>query len=78
MPEQIVSDYGIKPYETIGGQNTDHLWRTAGFYAQESRKGRLVLEALYFEVTETCVVRVFRERRLTVFYAKQVIGTTEG
>ena len=77
LPTQIRSDYGVKPYQTEGGSASDDPWRTAGFYAYESRKNRLVLEALYFEIAAICVVRVFREGRLKVFYAKKIVGEAE-
>jgi hypothetical protein len=73
LPEQIRSNYGVKQYKNAGGQSTGNPWQTTGFYTYESRKNRLVLEALYVETATTCVVRVFRERRLKVFYAKKVV-----
>lgn len=77
MSAQIRSDYGVKPYETEGGRSSDNPWQTAGFYTDESRKNRLVLEALYFEATAICVVHVYREGRLKVFFAKKIVGQAE-
>lgn len=78
LSEQIRSDHEVKQYENSGGLSTSNPWQTAGFYTYESRKNRLVMEALYLEAATTCVVRVFREGRLKVFYAKKVVGELDG
>jgi N-glycosylase/DNA lyase len=64
----------LRSYRVQGGEETDHRWRVAGFYAYETKNKRLVLEALYLQSLDTCVIRVFREARLNILYARKSVG----
>jgi hypothetical protein len=64
---------GISPslrlYRHSGGRGPS--WRTAGAYLSIADENRLVLEALYLQQIDTCVVRVYQESPLKVLYARK-------
>ena len=64
----------LRSYRLQGGDETDHRWRVAGFYAYQAKNQRLVLEALYLQSLDTCVIRVFREARLKILYARKSVA----
>lgn len=64
----------LRSYRVDGGGETDNPWRVAGVYAYENKNTRLVLEALYLKSCDTCVVRVFREGRPQILYARKSVG----
>src|SRR6267143_5637697 len=64
----------LRSYRLQGGDETDHMWRVAGFYAYEAKNKRLVLEALYLQSLDTCAIRVFREERLKILYARKSVS----
>ena len=64
----------LRSYRRRGGVETDNPWRVAGFYANETKDTRLVVEAFYLVSHDTCVVRVFREGPLEILYARKSVG----
>jgi hypothetical protein len=64
----------LRSYRIRGGDEAAQPWRVAGFYAYEGKNKRLVFEALYLKALDTCVVRVFRESRLKILYARKAVG----
>jgi hypothetical protein len=56
-------------YRSSGGQGPS--WRTAGAYLDISDENRLVLEALYLNRIETCVLRVYQEQPPKVMFARK-------
>ena len=63
----------LRSYRTQGGEEAAQPWYVAGFYAYEGKNKRLVLETLYLQRLNTCVVRVFRERGAKILYAGKAI-----
>lgn len=59
----------LRLYRHSGGRGPS--WRTAGAYLSIADENRLVLEALYVQQIDTCVVRVYQESPLKVFYARK-------
>jgi hypothetical protein len=59
----------LRFYRTSGGPGAS--WRTAGAYLDVTENNRLVLEALYLERRDTCVIRVYEESPLEVFFARK-------
>jgi hypothetical protein len=66
----------LRSYRIQGGDEAAQPWHVAGFYAYEGKNKRLVFEALYLKLLDTCVVRVFRENRLNILYARKAVGDT--
>jgi len=64
----------LRSYRSKGGEKTENPWRVAGLYAYETENQRLVLEAFYLAARDTCVVRVFREGRPEILYARKSVG----
>lgn len=59
----------LRLYRHSGGQGPS--WRTAGAYLRVAEESRLVLEALYLQRMDTCVVRVYREAPFQIHYARK-------
>ena len=59
----------LRLYRHSGGQGPS--WRTTGAYLNISDENRLILEALYLQGIDTCVVRVYEENPLRVLYARK-------
>lgn len=59
----------LRLYRHSGGQGPS--WRATGAYLSVGEENRLVLEALYLQRIDTCVVRVYEESPLQVFYARK-------
>jgi hypothetical protein len=59
----------LRLYRHSGGQGPS--WRTVGAYLSVAEVDRLVLEALYLQRMETCVVRVYQENPLQIHYARK-------
>ena len=59
----------LQLYRHSGGQFPS--WRTAGAYLSVAEENRLVLEALYLQWMDTCVVRVYEEMPLKTHYARK-------
>lgn len=64
----------LRSYRIQGGDEAAQPWHVAGFYAYEGKNKRLVLEVLHLKLLDTCIVRVFRENRLNILYARKAIG----
>jgi hypothetical protein len=72
MTRHPASASALRSYKISGG--AERPWVAAGIYAYVNAESRLVLEALYLEQFDACVVRVFLESPLEFFYGRKTVS----
>jgi len=59
----------IRPYQLEGAIESENEWKSFGFYSESEDEKKLVWEALYFIHRGICVIRVYRESPLNVYFS---------
>ena len=62
----------VKIYNNSGGNQTRHPWKSIGYYAKQNKDERFVLEILYLKYISVYIIRVYKENKAVIYFAKKI------